>query len=1008
MKKRYIRRILCAAFAGAFTACAVGLIVCGASASVSDAETEAPVLTEIYVGDEVTVPSRVLEIGGESRQAEVKILSPDGGAYSGKSFIADEAGIWTVEYWADFSGGRASETVVYNCVRRPIDLFAANSYARVESGSLSSDEELKGLSVTFRSGGAISFTPAADLKGLTKEDVFAELIVDASSVGNADFSTLTFTISDVYDPENILTIVLADAGPANCNGQGTYVRAAATGQALCGYNAGELLKTSGTHIKHSFRGLPENGLRTIRLYYDDGERALYASSAWDYRDPEKTLVADFDDETAFPDIQWKGFTTGEVNISVSASGFSAVSADVLLIGFCGYDLSAEKYIDSAAPVITVDYGGEETVPGASVGTIYPVFGATAFDDFEGQVPVDVRVYFESVSGTRTDVWLTDGKFRVDYVGEYVIEYTAKDKSGNSATESVRLISVSAAEPIKLDIPDLPASAEVYTKIQLPELSSVGATGGFGNISLKRRVIAPDGSETDAADLLVPDELGVYTIIYEALDYCGNTAYAEQKISSLGCEKPIFTKNIVLPEVLITGFTYELPDTEAKETSGNKLVTASVEKYVNGNKVSDGRFVASGESVSVKYAASGVSGKTEYMTVIPVVDGNGGKDQDKYFYGDFIVTENQTDIELKGTGSSSLVFANPLNGNEFLLEFYCDSLSTAFRAFSVSLRDAENPSVSVTLLVEYGATGVTVTQDGIKKYKFSANGNRYRISYANASRRIEDGFGSGAFAVETDDAGGIFGGFSGALWLEISAEGLKADSRLYLTRLNNQPLGYRKIDRESRKDEIAPQIVYEDTLAVKQTIGTSVKLPSGRAYDVLGEIRSFTVTVVDPEGKKVLDGVSASESRTLTFDKYGIYNVNYRAADSNGNVTERIKLFKVNEVEAPVLTVKADALKSRYSAGDIISIPEFSASDNSGACTVNVYLLMPDNQLRLLVREVNGEKTSYLSSEDETYPSSFKAGENAFRAESKGSYKLVFFAYDAYYNCTSAEWKFVVG
>ena len=62
-------------------------------------------------------------------------------------------------------------------------------------------------------------------------------------------------------------------------------------------------------------------------------------------------------------------------------------------------------------------------------------------------------------------------------------------------------------------------------------------------------------------------------------------------------------------------------------------------------------------------------------------------------------------------------------------------------------------------------------------------------------------------------------------------------------------------------------------------------------------------------------------------------------------------------------------------------------------------------MRLLVHDVSGNKTSYLSREDDTYPSSFKVDENTFRAETAGSYTLIFFAYDEAYNCTTVKADF---
>jgi hypothetical protein len=145
---------------------------------------------------------------------------------------------------------------------------------------------------------------------------------------------------------------------------------------------------------------------------------------------------------------------------------------------------------------------------------------------------------------------------------------------------------------------------------------------------------------------------------------------------------------------------------------------------------------------------------------------------------------------------------------------------------------------------------------------------------------------------------------------------------------------------------------------------------------------------------------------LKLDKAGNYLVTYFAKDSNGKSTEESYSVMVADETAPTLTVNG-SLRSEYKVGDKISIPTYSATDNGETCCVQVELILPNNELRLLHYSENGEVTSLLAADNTLYNSSFKVDENTFVAEDVGIYTLRFLAYDEYYNTVSYEMKFNV-
>ena len=135
-------------------------------------------------------------------------------------------------------------------------------------------------------------------------------------------------------------------------------------------------------------------------------------------------------------------------------------------------------------------------------------------------------------------------------------------------------------------------------------------------------------------------------------------------------------------------------------------------------------------------------------------------------------------------------------------------------------------------------------------------------------------------------------------------------------------------------------------------------------------------------------------------------VTYYAKDANGNKTSVPYTIFVRDEIAPTLEVK-DNLKKEYKVGSTIKIPSYMAKDNGENCYVQVTVILPNNEMRLLEYNENGEITSLLSKDNELYENAFKADDNAFVALHKGRYVLRIVAYDEYYNTTVKEIEFLV-
>ena len=219
------------------------------------------------------------------------------------------------------------------------------------------------------------------------------------------------------------------------------------------------------------------------------------------------------------------------------------------------------------------------------------------------------------------------------------------------------------------------------------------------------------------------------------------------------------------------------------------------------------------------------------------------------------------------------------------------------------------------------------------------------------------------------------------------------------------MGHNKSSIDKALDEIKPTILLDEAVLLRQKLGAKAKIPTAKAYDVLGQIKEFTITVKTPSGD-ILGGGDATKPLEFTLDKAGYYLVTYFAKDTNGNKTSAPFSILVNDETAPTLEVENN-LKEEYKVGSKIKVPSYTVKDNGENCYVQVTLILPNNEMRLLQYYENGKITSFLTPDSELYENGFKAGNDTFVALQKGRYVLRIVAYDEYYNTVVKEIVFFV-
>lgn len=1008
-----------------FSGIALGLFgaLCGglacAYAISANAANDVPELPDTaYLGTSIEIPEKIEKIDGNEIKASVLITSPNGGQFTGNVLLAEEIGSYTIEYYAYVNGERISlSTENITIVRKASDLFETNAYATVENATFIHNDEYKGVRASLSNGGTVTLSKIFDVSDLTRDDVLIELVAEGSKDGAADYTNLTITLTDVEDENNAVSIYMVDSGN-NCSsgmspwGQGTYIRVGATDQLPAGYENGKLLTLPqyGTPVWHTFKKQTENyPYRTAKLYFDYAEKAMYASDSYFSNAPVRTLIADLDNPTDFSNV-WGGFESGKVRISISASGLSAATANVLITKIAGYDLSQEDFVDTIAPTLTIDYAEETFVPVSVMGSDYRVFDAIVNDDLDNEVKLEVSAYYQSALNTeRIDVAIENGYFRTEYAGLYTLHYKATDRSGNVSEQYVEIPCSVSGKSIAIETTDEDQTVQAYDKVTIGGVGSITAIGGSGNLKLSAEVFAPDGESVKLVkNAFVAEKAGAYKVVYRATDYLGVSEKTEVSVVASSPAKPIFTEELYLPDVFIKDFEYALPEYPAKESVNGEMTDVMVTAYANGEEIKNGKFIASGESVLLKFVASGTTGKSEHSVEIPVTDGNDGKDQEKYFYGenlDEIVNEKDY-LTVHFNKAATMSFANVVHTHKFSLGFTFGENEKNFSVMKIKLTDAKDKNLSVTLTLteRNGKTYLTTPHSSVQG-EFTASQGSYELIYQNATGNLTDKNANACGTVAHDDNGDPFTGFSDTVYMTVLFEEVSSASTVHFTLLNNQTLGYRTARYESRRDRIAPEIYLLESYAVKNTLGETATISAGNAYDVLGYVRSFVVTVYDPQGNKILDNVSAREFYEFKLTQYGDYRVEYTAEDNHGVKYTETKLISVVELEAPAL--KVAQIKKEYAVGDTISIPEYRLTDNSGEYGLDVILIMPDNDMRLLIHDENGTVFSKLTVDDTAYEAAFKVNEKTFRLQKAGKYILRFFAYDGNFNYVTVEYEFTV-
>ncbi len=988
-KKRIILSLLLALYA-----CCVGGVLLSVSADDEPTVTfsEHNILQEYVTNAIFTTPKVTAQCDGVEYETDCTIVFPDGTTTYSDVFILDQSGTYSITYSAVIEGKTYSTTKKFITKDTSSNLFTLNK-ASMSFGKASFFEDVYGAEVTAKAGSTVEYNKVINLSQSTKFDELIEILATPNKSQTEDFSEIYVNLTDIYDESNFVSIKVYSA--KDNSRYSSYVQAKAPGQRYCGLENGRPnfgISAGGLVIRHSFGGyypLSEGGnaIKTIKLYYDNAERAVYADVLGTTR-----LALDLND-LSYIDAPWKGFTTGEVKLSITI-GDVAGSPKYVIKSIDGNHLTAEYPVDVKSPVLVCDVPAD--IPMAVISKKYAVFGAQAYDNYLLS-SFTSKVYYRYNTGNEVDVSVIDGCFVPNKEGVYTIVYTATDLAGNVSKREVPITAVTADDitPLQITLASVDAETkQVGEKIYLRSYETDGGVG-YDNVTVQLKK-GDETLQTISGNSFNVYEEGTYKVVYTATDYVGNIATASNDLTIVANTAPLLLDEIVIPEAFVSGLPYTLPKVNAYDyTSGNEvLVEPIITAKLNGADVAVNNGVVipvaneTGDEITISYTYTNAGGSsTTWQKSSPVVivkQQSGAINQSSYFYTEGFMVASVSDCISFYTSapSATATFIRPVQAKNLTLNLAYSNDQFEGEWFDVIIADKHDAMQKVTLRIYNDST---ISINGGNKMNITSNRDEDKtnltIYYKNQTRAFSDSIGNGLGTATTTVTGEDFNGFtSEEVLITIQSSSAGGDNMLYCSMINNQPT------TQSSRDNIAPQLYLNETLGGKTQKGATVQIYRAQAYDVLNDVVSLTVTcrnldtdevISDVNGTPLLD-VSADKDYSVRLDEYGRYQVEYVAKDTAGKSVTATKVINVFDDQPPTIKISGK-MPTTAKFNSTVKVPKYTVSDAQTDEIVSYTLAIAPN----------GEMIYF---------------ESEFVPHKKGNWTICYFAMDANGQISTVEYQ----
>lgn len=920
--------------------------------------TGVPLAESYTVGDTLDLSAAKVEADGVSYDCDKFLLRPDGVTERGNTFLLQQAGAYTVRLQATAEGRPLvfkKQFIAY----QPYGAF----YSPASKAELTND----GVSVSLVSGDTLSLQTMLDMAALPADGGLIRIRIDSQTAGTADFTRMDLRFTDVDNPDNFLRVRF------NGYDWGTYILAGASGQPLTGYESWQdkLHRNNewGEFLNHTFFGddkLPHD----FEIRYDASTRELFAAN-----NVERVRIIDLDSPDYFSNL-WSGFIGRRVSVSISASGYvSSEPARFTVLSLGGRKPTDALVKDTDAPAVTVQCDRAQ-LPKAEVGKPFRLFDATAFDIGDGKVAVNVKVMRKHSQHISYDVDSLNGAFTPDETGVYAIVYTATDRAGNRACETVEIEAVEKLYPLTITAVQNAERGELGRRVPI---AAYLTAGGSGQTKVTVRV-RYRGREIECIDGgFTPTEQGVYDIVYEAEDYIGNRAAYVCNFEAVPSTQPVLREPPALPRYFIKGKSYVIPAGRAIDYASGTGVEFDCDVSLT---ATDRQEITAGQSVKMDFDVTAVTltytaaSTVLYEKTVPLIDVGvqGALNLAGYFdCGDGLAAAaTDNGISISASKRGDVTFIREVLAEEMLLRFSVNPKLQVGNRIDVTLTDSVDRSQSVKASFVRSGDGTQFSVDGaetvvLNNCGFTEDSLSNDFYLAMSGGKLSPAANRNYEILRYTDGRPFVGFTSGKVYITLTIDGT-----VWVRHINGQTFNTADSDR------IRPQIVVLGDYGGEYSIGETVELAAVAASDVLDPEIICTVTVEKPDrtfavadGGIVLDSVAPAVYR-FTVDMYGTYIVRYTARDSNnGQQSTRTYNIVCNDKIAPEVAFGQTGLSGRV--GTAVAIPAITVSDN----------LTPVEQIAYAVY-VTAPDGSNIRLTD---------GVNAFIPKTAGIYRITCVAYD---------------
>lgn len=967
---------------------------------------------EYSLGESISIPECSLDIGGELYLMDYSLIYPDGRVSKYKNSRLDAVGNYIINYTYEKNGQVYNKDVSFEVVFNDYSqLFSCSDTVEISSNVTVNDWAdfaVNGVNAKFYGYGTLKYNHVINLADSDIYSYFIEYIANVTSDGNSEIDSITFTLTDVNNENNYVTIIASNASRIGPYHYQLMTAAACDLYTPLGYSISyNAANTNGAALRSSLYGNMKGTYNTnvSRLSYVPSEKQIWMRAYPEYS-PLLCLDLDNTDYIEKNDI-FMGFSTDLVYLSMDVKCRSGVPlANMLISSIGGMSLSGNDNVLPSTVNFSIDTLGYEIddLPTAVVGKGYPVFDFVAYDDYGREInDVNVIVCYGSEDGQ--SVAIKDKSFVPTVAGDYYIKFEAKT-SNLYEYKTIKITATNSESKIEYLFNPLQKSEVVCgERVYVYEGEVLEYLGGF---TTSTKVLF-NGEEVELKRsakgiYFVAKNVGNYELICSIYDWTNVATEFIFNISCIGEGAPLLEKPYI-SLVNILGQKVTLPRVNAISNIDGKLTYVPVKVYFDDTEITTTmsytpsvagqhtvRYVASNPNDSTMVTEHSFNIQVNGLVTQRRVDGNAVADYavgpngetavandyiDSFLYLDGFENHYIKDEEnvanssyqlwtKDGVDIAEMMFARPVSVDYLNISFATLKSYGNFGAYVITFTDSLNASEQVEITIKKTEVeGKVITAVFLGEQYCSAldvdfagdnETMQFQIMYDKDRFAIVESAGGVSIAdLHTYVNGDVFNGFtSGKAFISLKCVEVKGQTRVKISQISSQLLMGRYVDR------IAPSIKVSDDFRLSESIylGDNFVVKSVNAFDVCSDAK-VNVKISSSTGE-VIYNKEFVEGDTILFSALGKYKIEYKAVDASNNSSEIILYVNVIDFSVPSISVNSNI--SSASVGEDVTLPSAEIDDKN---SLYVYVILPDG----------GSDTVYVN----------KAGKYNYKFNYKGKY-----------------------